>query len=55
MNQKVKFTYNLEKPDGNSRKLMDSSLARTYGWNPPTNIVEGLKKTIDWYQDSKND
>lgn len=55
MNQKVKFTYNLEKPDGNSRKLMDSSLARTYGWNPPTNIVVGLKKTIDWYRDSKND
>ena len=55
MNQKVKFTHNLDKPDGNSRKLMDSSLARTYGWSPQTHIVVGLKKTIDWYQDSKND
>jgi nucleoside-diphosphate-sugar epimerase len=31
------------------RKLMDSSLAMKFGWNPKVGIDEGIKKTIDWY------
>jgi GDP-L-fucose synthase len=40
---------NLDKPNGNMRKLMDSSKARTFGWNPKTSIEEGISKTINWY------
>ena len=37
------------KANGNMRKLMDSSLARKFGWSPKVGIDEGIKKTIDWY------
>lgn len=37
------------KPNGNLRKLMDSTTARELGWSPPTNIQEGIVKTHNWY------
>jgi len=40
---------NLDKPNGNMRKLMDSSKARVAGWNPKTSIEEGISKTVNWY------
>ena len=40
---------NKSKANGNMRKLMDSSLAIKFGWNPKVNIDAGIKKTIDWY------
>ena len=36
-------------PNGNRRKLMDSSVAKSFGWNPTTGIENGLAKTIEWY------
>jgi GDP-L-fucose synthase len=50
MNLKLKIVKDLSKPSGNSRKLMDSSQASTFGWNPPTDVYEGIKKTISWYE-----
>lgn len=44
------FTYNMDKPTGMKRKLMDSSLARQYGWDPKILYPEGIKQTIAWYQ-----
>lgn len=37
-------------PSGNLRKLMDSSIAKGYGWNPATSLREGIKETINWYR-----
>ena len=37
--------FNEEMPDGNPRKLLDSSLLKSYGWSPKTNLEEGLKQT----------
>jgi GDP-L-fucose synthase len=36
-------------PNGNYRKLMDSSIARDLGWNPNVDIDEGINSTIKWY------
>jgi GDP-L-fucose synthase len=44
---------NLDKPNGNMRKLMDSSKARAAGWNPKTSIEEGILETINWYLSNK--
>lgn len=41
------------KANGNMRKLMDSSLAKKFGWSPKVSIDEGIKKTIDWYLSNK--
>jgi GDP-L-fucose synthase len=40
---------NLAKPNGNMRKLMDSSMAREFGWNPKISIEKGISQTVTWY------
>jgi GDP-L-fucose synthase len=37
------------KPDGNPRKLLDSSLINELGWKSTVNLNEGLKLTYDWF------
>ncbi len=44
----VKFTYDTTKPAGMKQKLMSSAVAQKLGWNPSTNLDEGLLKTILW-------
>ena len=40
---------NLEMPDGNPRKLLDSSLINSLGWKSSTSLEEGLNKTYNWF------
>jgi GDP-L-fucose synthase len=42
------LAYDLTKPDGTPRKLMDTSRMNALGWRPRTGLAEGLKHT---YQD----
>jgi GDP-L-fucose synthase len=42
----------LSKPNGNLRKLMDSSVARGLGWNPSTSINEGISNTHKWLMEN---
>ena len=42
--------FNSKYPDGNPRKLLDSSKIKTLGWNPKTNLREGLGLTYNWYK-----
>ena len=51
----VDFKINYEKKylDGTKRKLLDNSLAKSYGWSFKTTLDRGLKKTIQDYL-SKN-
>jgi len=49
LNLDVTIVSNPNKPSGNMRKLMDSSLAKEYGWLASTDIDTGIAKTIDWY------
>lgn len=44
-----KLTADTSKPNGNLRKLMDSTMARGLGWAPSTNIQDGILKTYKWY------
>ena len=46
-NGDVKF--DTTKPDGNPRKLLDSSKIFQYGWKPEINLDEGLESTYKWY------
>ena len=45
----IKIVPNAIMPNGNRRKLMDSSLAKSFGWNPTTGIEVGIAKTVEWY------
>ncbi len=41
--------YDIEKPDGTPRKLLDVSRLRDLGWQPKLSLEEGVKKTYEWY------
>ena len=41
--------FDLSKPDGTPRKLLDSSKINSLGWKPKTSLEEGIKKTFQWY------
>ena len=47
---KGSISFDLSKPDGSPRKLMDSTLVNKMGWKSKVTIEEGLKST---YQDFK--
>lgn len=47
-----KLEADLSKPNGNLRKLMDSSVARGLGWNPSTSINEGISNTHKWLMEN---
>jgi len=49
-----KLVADLSKPNGNLRKLMDSSVARSLGWNPSTTISEGIVETNRWLLENRN-
>ena len=42
---KLKIKYDKTKPDGMKRKLLDSNLAKKYGWKYKTSLKNGFKKT----------
>lgn len=44
-----KVFFDKTKPDGNPRKLLNSSKIFDLGWKPETNLNNGLQKTYKWY------
>lgn len=42
-----------DKPVGMKRKLMDSSLAVSFGWNPKTDLDSGLLETIERFRSDR--
>ena len=45
----IKIKLDLSKPDGTLRKIVDSSIARKYGWRPKISFKEGFRKTYENY------
>ena len=43
------------KPVGMKRKLMDSGLAVSHGWNPKTDLDSGLSETIERYREYRKE
>ena len=47
--------FDSSKPDGNPRKLLDSTIINNLGWKAKTNLDQGIEKTYNWYlQNYKN-
>ena len=49
-NKKIIIKYDLSKPNGVKRKVMDVSLARKYGWKYTINLKEAILSTYQSYQ-----
>jgi GDP-L-fucose synthase len=43
------LVFDISKPDGTPRKLMDTSKINMLGWNAKTNLFDGIKKTVSEY------
>ena len=48
------ISNDLTKPDGNPRKLLDSSIINSYGWKAEIGLEKGLVKTYDWFLKNLN-
>ena len=48
-NKKIKINYDLTKPNGTPRKVLDVGLAKKYGWKAKTNFKEAILKTYKDY------
>ena len=46
---KGELQFDSSKPDGNPRKLLDSSTINSYGWKPQIQLEEGIDLTYKWY------
>jgi GDP-L-fucose synthase len=48
---KGKIVWDKSKPDGQPRRMLDTSRARTeFGFEAKMKFEEGLKRTIEWYK-----
>ncbi len=46
------LSFDTSKPDGNPRKLLNSSKMLNYGWKPEIPLLEGLESTYKWFQEN---
>ena len=49
LKKKIIINYDKSKPNGTPRKLLDVSIAKSYGWKPKTKIEKGLRETYEFY------
>ena len=52
-NYKGKIIFDKNYPDGTMKKNLDSKIIRSLGWKPKTTLIEGLKKSIEFYLKNK--
>lgn len=45
-----RLDWDLSKPDGTPRKLLDTSKIRQLGWSPKIPLREGIEDTYQWYR-----
>jgi GDP-L-fucose synthase len=45
----IELVWDSSKPNGDHKRLMDMTRAKSYGFLPQIGIEEGVKETINWY------
>ena len=53
LDYKGEIIFDKSRPDGNPRKLLDSSLINSLGWSAKTSLDKGLTSTFDWFSKNK--
>ena len=54
INFKCKIILDKSKPDGTQRKIIDNSIALSYGWKPKINLDDGFELTLKSYFSKPN-
>lgn len=47
---KGEIVFDKTKPDGNPRKLLDSTKIKSYGWSDEIKLEEGLHQVYEWFK-----
>ena len=53
-NGQVPIIWDINKPKGDAKRLMDTARAKSYGFECKISIEEGIKETINWYLNNKD-
>jgi GDP-L-fucose synthase len=54
MGYRGRFVFDASKPNGQPRRALDTTRARErLGWTARTPLVEGLRRTIAWWQEHR--
>jgi GDP-L-fucose synthase len=54
VNFEGEILFNTNYPDGNPRKLLDSSKINELGWKSEVSLTDGLAKTYKWFLENNN-
>ena len=47
-----KIRWDISRPDGAPRKLMDSGVLKSTGWRPKFELKDGVKQAYAWFLDN---
>lgn len=50
----LEIEWEADKPMGDSKRVMDTSRAESYGFKASTSFEDGIQKTIEWYKENKD-
>lgn len=50
----VEIVWDISKPKGDAKRLMDMTRAHSHGFMPTISIEEGIRETIEWYTKNKD-
>lgn len=52
---KGKITFDLSKPDGTLKRVLDNSRLKSLGWNYSISLRDGIEKTYNWFISQKGE
>ena len=47
------LVFDITKPDGPKRKLLDNSVMNKFGWKPKISLQDGIRDTYEWYSNNQ--
>lgn len=50
---KPKIVWDVSKPGGDRKRLLDMSRACKYGFKPSVSLAEGIKETMEWFRSNR--
>lgn len=54
MDPKPEVVWDATKPNGDRRRLLDSSRIASYGFKPCISLEEGIRETVRWYREHRD-
>jgi GDP-L-fucose synthase len=50
----IELVWDITKPKGDAKRLMDMTRANSYGFTPEVSIEDGIKETIAWFEKNRS-